>query len=347
MNRSRITIRDVAAQAGVSHQTVSRVLNAHERVTPETRARVEAAIAALGYRPNASARSLAAGRTFALACIAPNLTDYTFASIIEGAQAAAREQGYFVLSTSAADEASFAPLVEELVSSQRVDGLLVINPYADGRHQHLPTHFPVVLVGARPRPEAPDSVALDDEAAARLALQHLLELGHRQIAMITGPANEDCTKDRITGYAATLCAAGLTPNPALVVEGDWSATSGVVAVQHWLAQQLPFTALFAQNDRMAIGAIRALREAGYQVPADISVVGVDDMPLTAYFDPPLTTIRQDMALSGREAVRLLIRRLENPALEPQHLRLPAQLIIRSSTALVKGGESGPKFAGPG
>lgn len=347
MNRSRVTIRDVATQAGVSHQTVSRVLNANERVAPETRARVEAAIAALGYRPNASARSLAAGRTFAFACIAPNLTDYTFASIIEGAEAEAHQHGYFVLSTSAPDEASFAPLIEELVSSQRVDGLLVINPYADRRHTLLPAHFPVVLVGARPRPTAPDSVALDDEAAAHMAIQHLLALGHRRIALITGPAVEDCTTDRTAGYYATLAAAGLAPDPALVVEGDWSASSGAAAIHHWLAQQSSFTALFAQNDRMAIGAIRALRETRRHVPDDISVIGFDDMPLTAYFDPPLTTIRQDMAFSGREAARLLIRRLAAPDTTAEHLRLPAQLIIRCSTAPVKGGESSPEFAGPG
>jgi DNA-binding LacI/PurR family transcriptional regulator len=124
---------------------------------------------------------------------------------------------------------------------------------------------------------------------------------------------------------------GLEPKAALLYEGDWSATSGYQAVQHWRAQNVPFTAIFAQNDRMAVGAIRALHEIGKRVPHDVSVMGFDDIPLVSYFDPPLTTMRQDMAQIGREAARLLIRAVEQPLAIPQHLRLPAELIVRQST----------------
>ena len=170
-NKSKPTLRDVAKLAGVSHQTVSRVINQNERVSPETRARVDDAIARLGFSPNAIARSMAQGRSHTLACLSPNLTDYTFASIIESAETEVRQSGFFLLSASAPNETTFATLVEQLVARRRTDGLMVINPYTDQRHTHCPKNFPTVFVGARPREQAANSVALDDEHAARVATQ--------------------------------------------------------------------------------------------------------------------------------------------------------------------------------
>ncbi len=295
---------------------------------------MEAAIAELDFRPNAIARFMATGSTRTFTCLAPNLTDYTFARIIEGAEHEARRAGYYLLSASAADEDAFATLVDQLVDSQRTEGLLVINPYADGRHHHLPDDVPTVFVGARPREEAVDSVALDDEGAARIATEHLLSLGHRRIATICGPMSEDCSQDRLAGYQAALAAAGLTIDSDLIVEGDWSATSGHEAFQRLVRLPEPPTAIFAQNDRMAIGVLRAAREAGLHVPDDLAVIGVDDMPLASYFDPPLTTMRQDLVEIGCQAAHLLIRAVENPGAERQHLRLPAELIVRESTGSV-------------
>ena len=331
MSRSHVTIRDVANQAGVSHQTVSRVINSSARVLPETRARVEAAIDELGYRPNAMARSMARGRSGILACISPNLTDYTFASIIDGAEREARQRGYFLLSASAPDEASFAALMDELVTSRRAEGMIVINPYQDGRYTHLPPNHPFVFAGARPRSEATNSVALDDEIVARLATQHLLDLGHRQIGCITGPMSEDCSQDRCDGYQAALAHAGASYNPAFSIEGNWSARSGYDALMY-LAQegQIP-DAIFAQNDQMAVGALRAARDLGLEVPNQLSVIGIDDIPLAAYFEPPLTTFKQDFVRMGHEAVRLLISSVEKPDAPRQQLRLPAQLVFRHST----------------
>ncbi|MCP4424612.1 MAG: LacI family transcriptional regulator [Chloroflexi bacterium] len=333
MARPRVTIRDVAAHAGVSHQTVSRVINQNERVSPETRAAVEAAIAELGYRPNAMARSMARGRSGVLACISPNLTDYTFASIIDGAEREARKRGYFLLSASAPDEETFAALVDELVNSRRAEGIMVINPYADGRHDRLPQNYPLVFAGARPRIEAANSVALDDEAAARIATQHLLDLGHEQIGCLTGPMTEDCSQDRCAGYAAAIVAAGLSVDNTLVIEGDWSARSGYDGLMY-LAQdgRLP-TALFVQNDQMAVGALRAARDLGLQVSSQLSIIGIDDIPLAAYFAPPLTTLKQDFISLGKEAVGLLIRTIQQPEGPLQHLRLPAELILRRSTGV--------------
>lgn len=332
MPRSRVTIRDVATRAGVSHQTVSRVINGSERVNPETRARVEAAIATLGYRPNAIARYMAKGRTATLACIAPNLTDYTFSSIIDAAATEVRQHGYFLLAASAPDEVTFQSLIDELVASRRVEGLLIMNPFADGRHRHLPPDIPTVFAGARPRQEAANSVALNDVHVARTATQHLLDLGHHRIGLITGPMAEDCAQDRCQGYDETLRAAALTPDPALILEGDWQPTSGYNAFRQWMQQAQPVTAVFAQNDQMALGVLRAARDLGLHVPGQLSVIGVDDIPLARHFAPPLTTLRQDFAHIGRDAARLLIEVVSQPDREKEHLQIPAELIVRRSTA---------------
>ncbi len=342
MHHSHLTIRDVARQAGVSHQTVSRVINGDPLVTPETRAKVEAAIAVLGYQPNAIARSLAAGRTHMLACLAPNLTDYTFARIIEGAETECRQHGFLLISSSAADETAFATLINELVPSRRIEGLMVINPYIDQRTQHLPATISTVFIGGHPRPgHDVAAITLDDYGAARSAVEHLIGLGHRRIAMITGPVVEDCTQDRITGYHASLQEAKLKIDSALVVEGDWSASSAHKATLELMKIKRPPTAIFAQNDRMALGALRAARDLGLQVPEQLSVIGLDDMPLASYFDPPLTTMRQDMFAIGRTAAQLLIQAIEQPQAQQLQLRQPAELIIRQSTGknATKGGGS--------
>jgi len=332
MPRSRITIRDVAVKAGVSHQTVSRVINHSEQVTEETRQRVERVITEMGYSPNAIARYMARGSTRTLSCISPNLTDFTFASIIEGAEIEARQQGYFLMSASAPDEKVFQDLVSQLVESRRTEGLLVINPYADERHTLLPSRHPVVFVGATPRDGSVSSVALDDRSVALQAMQHLIDLGHRRIAMITGPDAEDCTRDRVGGYKEALQKAHLAYDESLVVTGDWSATSGYLAFETLFRLPERPTAVFAQNDRMAVGLARAAREAGVSIPEQLSLIGVDDMPLASYFDPPLTTMHQDITSIGREAVRLLIKSVESKQECCQQLLLPVELVVRQSTA---------------
>lgn len=333
---NRPTIRDVARQAGVSHQTVSRVINGSEDVLPETRAVVEAAIEELGYRPSAIARSMARGSTHTFAIISPNLTDYTFASVIEGAEVEARQFNYFVLSSSASDPQAFQGLVDELVGHRRVDGLIVINPYADDRYQYIPKNFPVVFVGARSHDEKVCSISLDDEKVAYEATRHLISLGHKRIGLVTGPMEEDCSQDRLVGFKLALAETGILYDQFLVFEGDWSASSGSDALADFVKKGNLPTAVFAQNDRMAMGVMRAARDANLKVPDQLSVIGVDDMPLSSYFDPPLTTMRQDMPLIGQEAIRKLIDLIKNNTVEQTVLKLPAQLVVRQST--VKGGD---------
>lgn len=331
MAHKRPTIRDVARLAGVSHQTVSRLINGSERISPETRMKVESAIQSLGYHPSAIARSMSFGDTRTFACISPNLTDFTFASMIEGAEIYAREQGYFLISATAANAEGFRRLLDQLVQSRRTDGLLVINPYADERHLSLPKNVPVVLMGARPRTQGLASVALDDVQGGYLATRHLLGLGHERIAIVSGPMEEDCVQDRTEGHQKALAEAGLPFDDSLVIAGDWSATSGGQAAEKLLGRRAGFSALFAQNDRMAVGAIDVLQKKGRRVPQDCSIVGFDDMPLASYFNPALTTIRQDIPAIGRSAVRLLIDLKEKPDSHRQQLLFPPELVVREST----------------
>ncbi|MBK9602733.1 MAG: LacI family DNA-binding transcriptional regulator [Anaerolineales bacterium] len=338
MSNSHPTLRDVARLAGVSHQTVSRVINGSEDVLPETRATVEAAIEQLGYRPNAIARSMARGQTHTLACISPNLTDYTFASVIEGAEVEARQHDYFMLSSSATDPKAFQALVDELVGHRRVDGLIVINPYSDDRFLHIPENFPVVFVGARSHEKEICSVSLDDEKVAYEATRHLISLGHTNIALVTGPMEEDCSQDRAEGYRRALQEAGIAYDESKVLEGDWSASSGQRALLSFVESGNVPTAVFAQNDRMALGVLRAARDVNLKVPSQLAVIGVDDMPLSSYFDPPLTTMQQDMPLIGQEATRMLLEIIQKKTPAVRELKLSAQLVIRQSTS-DKGGDS--------
>jgi DNA-binding LacI/PurR family transcriptional regulator len=336
MSNSHPTLRDVARLAGVSHQTVSRVINGSEDVLPETRATVEAAIEQLGYRPNAIARSMARGQTHTLACISPNLTDYTFASVIEGAETEARQHDYFLLSSSATDPKAFHALVDELVGHRRVDGLIVINPYSDDRFQHIPEKFPVVFVGAQSHEQKISSVCLDDEKVAYEATRHLISLGHTNIALVTGPMEEDCSLDRTEGYRRALQEAGIPFDDSKIIEGDWSATSGQDALLSFVEQGRVPTAVFAQNDRMAMGVLRAARDVNIKVPTQLAVIGVDDMPLSSYFDPPLTTMRQDMPRIGQEATRMLLDIIQKKNTDQREVKLSAQLVVRQSTS--KGGD---------
>lgn len=306
------------------------MLNDDGYVAPATREAVERAIAQLGFSPNVNARSMALGRSQLIACIAPNLTDFTFASIINAAESEARGADYHLMSASAESRADFATLVHRLIGQRRVDGLLVINPL-DGREAELPADTPALLVGARSIGNTHPAITLDEDAAGRLAMQHLLDLGHRRIAMIQGPPGEDCVQVRTGGALAALGEAGVSLPAHRLITGDWSATSGYDCAQALLAADASFTALFAQNDRMAIGAMRALRESGRRVPDDVSVIGFDDIPLASYLDPALTTIQQDFAIMGRRAARRLIDTLDRDRDETTLERIPATLIVRQSS----------------
>jgi DNA-binding LacI/PurR family transcriptional regulator len=324
------SIADVASLAGVSHQTVSRVLNKHPSVRELTRARVLAAIDQLGYRPNPAARALASGRSKTLGVVAPDTTLYGPASTLCSLQQAAQREGYFVsvAAVHSLDRHSVGEAVRRLMS-QAVEGLAVITPFTSAHDAlaHLPTGMPVVAVEGDPEGDVA-VVTVDQATGARLATEHLLAAGHTTVFHVAGPAEWQEAGGRATGWRGALEAAGADVTPAL--SGDWSARSGFEAGQV-LAQIPDATAIFVANDAMALGVLRALHERGRRVPEEVAIVGFDDSPESAYFIPPLTTVRQDFQRVGRAAVQLLLEQLRTGTSRRDRVLIDPELICRESS----------------
>jgi DNA-binding LacI/PurR family transcriptional regulator len=328
-----VVMADVAKLAGVSLQTVSRVINDSPHVRAATRQRVEDAMRKLEYRPNPVARALVTGRSRTLGVVSFDTTLFGPASTLFGIERAAHDAGYFVsiVSLRSLTRSAVMDAVERL-RAQGVDGVLVIAPTETATQAilHLPQDVPVVATEAGPGESVP-LVAVDQVEGARLATQHLLELGHRTIWHISGPSDWLEAQDRVAGWRSTLEAAGASPPPVLV--GDWSARAG-----HELGRELSpdVTAVFVANDQMALGVLRSLHEAGRRIPADISVVGFDDIPEAEYFTPPLTTVRQNFNEMGRRSLLLLLEQIESGSRAPVRETVPPELIVRASTTSVGG-----------
>jgi DNA-binding LacI/PurR family transcriptional regulator len=322
---------DVAKLAGVSHQTVSRVINGSEHVKQDTRERVLAAMRMLDYRPNSLARALATGRSKTLGVVSFDTTLYGPASTLFGIERAAHVAGYFVsiVSLRALDRNSVLDAVTRL-RTQGVDGILVIAPQTDAARtvSDLPADLPVVAVEAGPEEGVP-VVTGDSFAGAALATRHLLDLGHRTVWHIAGPTDWLEAQQRVAGWRSTLEAAGASVPPPLV--GDWSAQSGYELGRR-LAADPEVTAVFAGNDLMALGLLRVLHEEARDLPGAVSVVGFDDMPEAAYFTPPLTTIRQDFIEVGSRGFHLLLDEIESESRSSVRVTVPPELVVRASTA---------------
>jgi DNA-binding LacI/PurR family transcriptional regulator len=322
---------DVARVAGVSHQTVSRVINDADHVRPETRERVLRAMVELDYRPNRLARALVTGRSHTLGVVSFDTTLYGPASTLFGIERAAHTEGYFVsiLSVGSLDRASVLGAVERL-RAQGVDGILLITPQESAAQSvvHVPSDLPVVAVEAGPDNTIP-VVAVDQFVGAFTATQHLLELGHRTVWHVAGPSDWLEARGRIDGWAAALEQAGADHPPLLA--GDWSPRSGYELGRR-LATVRDVTAIFAANDQMALGILRALNEAGRHVPRELSIVGFDDIPEAQFFTPPLTTVRQDFNEMGRQSVMLLIGEIASPQRTSSRVVVEPELRIRESTA---------------
>jgi len=324
---------DVAKLAGVSHQTVSRVINGSPQVRPATRERVLLAMQELDYRPNSAARALVTGRSRTLGVVSFDTTLYGPASTLYAIERAAHSAGYFIMTMSleALDRESVLRAIERL-RLQGVDGILVIAPLegAGAALVDLPRDgLPLVAVEAGPKGALP-VVAVDQVAGAELATRHLLELGHPTVAHIAGPADFLEAELRVEGWRSTLAAAGAEAPPVLA--GDWSPRSGYELGQRLLREGRP-SAIFVANDQMALGALRALHEAGCEIPRQVSVVGFDDIPEAQYFTPPLTTVRQDFQEIGSRSLRLMLEMMESDGAGPPPPAMVApELVLRSSTA---------------
>ena len=321
---------DVARLAGVSHQTVSRVLNAHPNVKPQTRDNVLAAIAELGYRPNAAARTLVTRRTRTLGVVSFDTTLYGPASMLYGIERAAAHS-YFVsiASLPALDRRSVLGAVDRFLD-QGVEGIIVIAPTtaAVAACSRVRAHVPLVALGCGTH--APlTSAAVDNAAGAAQATRYLLGLGHRTVHHVAGPADWLDAQERISGWREALAQAG-APEPE-VLSGDWSCPSGYRLGQR-IATSPEVAAVFCGNDHMALGLIRALAEHGRRVPGDISVVGFDDIPESAFFMPPLTTVRQDFGELGRRALATLVDMIDGRPPPAACLRISPHLVARASAS---------------
>ena len=323
---------DVAARAGVSHQTVSRVINDHPNVAPRTRARVKLAIAELGYRPNIAARALVTGSTRTIGLVAMHLDQYGPAQTLIGLEKAAREAGYS-LTVAILDHATAGEMRDAMdrLLVQNVDAVVALSTY-DAAAQALaaldpPVPLVTVQVGHK---QARWATGVDQETGARLATRPLVALGHRTVHHVAGPSDSQEARARVAGWRAELTDVD-APVPAYQ-SGDWTPSSGFAAGQRLVTLMRngePVSAVFVANDQMCLGLLAALHRAGLDIPDDVSVVGFDDLPEAPYFDPPLTTVRQDFVELGRRSVQLLLARLggEELHLEP----VPPTLVVRSST----------------
>ena len=321
---------DVAALAGVSYQTVSRVINDQPGVRGSTRERVLAAMRELGYRPSTAARSLASGRsrTIGIVTIGSDLHGPT--RTLRGVEQAVREAGWSVSTESVSrfDRPSAVAAVERM-TAHGVEGIVAIDPELDAAAalRSLPVDVPLVVLRGG-LDDVAAGVELDGGTSSRKAVQHLLDLGHPTVRHLAGPLRWEAARSRIDGWRAALEAAGAPVHEPL--QGDWSARSGYQAGRV-LAADPDVSAVFAANDQMAIGLLLALHEAGRAVPGDVSVIGFDDIPEAAYLIPPLTTLRQDFEDEGRRTVEMLLAQIEHPTTEPIPVRLVPDLIVRAST----------------
>jgi LacI family transcriptional regulator len=335
------TIREVAKSAGVSSTTVSHVINGTRFVSQTVRVRVLGAIRRLGYQPNVLARSLRRGETHTIGLILPDSANPFFAKVGRSIEAAAFDLAYSVVLCNSEGNLIREQHYTEVLTKKQVDGIIFV---ASGDRTKslsilLDRGAPFVIVDRDLPDVKADAVLADNLQGGYLATRHLLALGHRMIACISGPPNVAPSVERVTGYRQALIVSGQSVEEGLILRGDFHLESGWAAALELLRRPIPPTAILACNDLMAIGVIRAAAELTRRIPEDLAVVGFDDIELSAYSVPPLTTVLQPTTDMGRRAVQLLIDRIGNPDLPHRREIFPTTLTVRDSC----GGRSGPQL----
>lgn len=330
------TIREVAESAGVSYATVSHVINNTRWVSQETRERVLAAMDALNYRPNALARSLRQGKTNTIGLVLPDSANPFFAEISRSIEDEAFKKGYSVFLCNTELDTQRELFYVDVLSKKQVDGIIFVaaGDQADSLDFLVRRNMPVVMIDRDVPNVEVDAVLTDNQLGGWLATRHLLELGHTRIACIAGPSSITPSAERIIGYRKALEEAGVPYDETLVICGDYHAQSGM-EITHLILKMNPRpTAIFALNDLMALGALRAAAEAGCSVPKDLAVVGYDDLEIAHFTNPPLTTIAQPKKEIGARAIHLLVDRMTSRSSPPSRLVLPPELIVRRSTQAI-------------
>lgn len=336
----RVTIKDVALEAGVSYQTVSKVLNHQAKVKPETERKIYQAIERLGYTPHQAASSLRSHRTRLIGYSGPtwppNQSNPILDEFLQSMLPAAEKAGYYLLCfPHRAGEHQVDPY-RRLVDSNRVDAFVVSGvEYDDPRLRYLlDKDFPFVAFGRSNLDMKFSFVDVDGESGMRQVVEHLLSLGRRRIAALAWPETSRVGKDRMAGYHLALQAAGIEVNNEWVARGEGSQAFGRQTTQGWLAlpsERRP-DAVAALNDAMAVGAMQAIRDAGLRVGVDLAVTGFDDLPMTQFLSPPLTTVRLPVAEIGRQVIEILVGILEGKITELRHELVEPQLVVRQSSA---------------
>ena len=333
-HRTRPTIYDVARLAGVSTATVSRTLNGRGQIAPATRAAIEAAVEQLGYRPNTIARSLVTRSTQTIALLLPDITNPFYAALVSGIQEYALSHDHTMLLCTTEGDAERELQYLRLLRAKQVDGALVdglVLP-SDRITRIVRDGFPIVCLDRDIDSDTIPLVQVDNRLGGRMATEHLLGLGHSRIAHVTGARELHISDDRLAGYRDALAAAGIADDPGLVADGRFTEAGGYEAARALLATSPEVTAIFAANDLSALGVLNAVRESGRHVPEDLSVVGFDDLRLSAFTAPPLTTVRQPAFEIAQLATEILIGLTRGEEVtQMRHLLEPA-LVVRGSTA---------------
>ena len=328
------TLEEIAKHAGVSRSTVSRVMNNHPSVDRDTRERVLTVAETLNYHPNIAARSLAAGRSHILSLVIPTgvsalFTDPYFPLLIQGVSAACNAHNHSLMLWLAQTETDNQP-VRQILQGGLIEGVILASAVMDDPifEALLTRGLPFVVVGRHPTNTKVSYIDVDNMNGAREMVAYLLRLGYERVAAIAGPQNMIAGADRQQGYLVALRDRWIVPDPQLIVESDFTEEGGHLAMQRLLPAAPD--AVFVASDAMAVGALRALREAGKRVPEDIAVVGFDDMPFAARTNPPLTTVRQPIQRLGSLAAETLIDLINQPDAPPRRIVLPTELIMRAS-----------------
>lgn len=329
-----MNLEDIARLSGFSRSTVSRVVNGDPNVKESTRERIQEVIRSVNYRPNIAAQRLASGHSRVIGLVIPVevselFTDPYFPVLIQGVSAACNALDHLLM-LWLADRQYEGQMIRQILSGGLIEGVVLAaerirEPLIDALHGG---DLPYVVIGQHPRLTQATSIDVENVIGAQKAVEHLLALGRRRIGAIAGPSDAVAGIDRLTGYQYALVANGISLQNELIVEGDFSEASGYAAMQTLLRRQVD--AVFAASDMMAMGAMRAIHEAGLRIPQDVAVVGFDDMPLAAQLQPPLTTVRQPIRQTGYVAAEILISQIQEPASPPQQVILPTELVIRGS-----------------
>ena len=330
--RDKVTITDIAQRADVSISTVSRVLRGTAPVTESKRKAVLAAVTELNYQPNVFARGLASGESMAIGVVTQNFGSPFYDAILQGVVQGLRDTRYFPVFADGQWQLEIEKEAVLALILRQIDGLIVIGGFLD-RDQlaQFAERIPVIVVARQVPDYEEHCLYIDNFKAAQMATQHLIDLGHRRIAHISGRADHPDAAERKRGYLSALQNAGIEPLPELVVEGNFRRQSGVLAIDMLLARGTTFSAIFAANDQMAFGSRLALYRRGIRVPEDLSLVGFDDEPAAAFMIPPLTTVRQPAVELGQQAARVILARLRGELILPATLE--AELIVRESSAI--------------